>query len=229
MNLHSIRGGSKQDLESNEYNIGVGISLGNKWFNVENIIDLVKWSLLYSKDKVVVYVADSIHALNIEARSGVSNEKAMRKALEMGNTILEEVKNKIDNEFSESDKLKIEYVHWDELKDEAYNSKLKFLYEYFENNLEFKNAILDIVKDHLSKEVRTFEESEINLMAYYILEELPECVSRVKIGTIAHDAFAYPTDGQLTDFVERIQNGETFPEVGKRILDTEPKVFLEVR
>ena len=187
MKLHSIRGGTLEDLENKKYNIGVGISLGNKWFNVENIISLVDWCLEYTKDRVVIYVTDSIHALNIQARKGLSPEKSMEKALEMGNSILNKVKNAIDQTLSEENKEKIEYVHWEELRDEEYKKKLKFLYNYFETNTEFRDALIGIVKDHVSGEVRNFSDKSIKLMASYILEELPECVSRVSIGTIKCD------------------------------------------
>ena len=43
------------------------------------------------------------------------------------------------------------------------------------------------------------------------------------------DAFVYPFDGELAMFAEKIQRGELFPEIKKVIMDTKPKVFLEVR
>ena len=45
MQLHKIRGGDKEQLEKGEYTICVGISLGNRWFTTENIIELIRWSL----------------------------------------------------------------------------------------------------------------------------------------------------------------------------------------
>ena len=68
MELKKIRSGNKDLLINKEYNIGVGISLGNKWFTPENIFGLIEFSLEYTKRRVVVYVADTIHAVNIEIR-----------------------------------------------------------------------------------------------------------------------------------------------------------------
>ena len=161
MNLHTIRGGTKEDLESRKYTIGVGISLGNKWFNIENILSLIEWSLIHSRDKVVVYVADSIHALNIEARSGVNKEKALQKALALGEEILGSVKEKADILFNEDENKRIEYVHWDKIKDEKYNLKLDFLYNYYNNNSDFKDKILEIIKKHISKEDRVFSDTSL--------------------------------------------------------------------
>lgn len=229
MKLHSIRGGTIEDLENKKCNIGVGISLGNKWFNVENIVALVEWCLEYTRDNVVIYVADSIHNLNIQARSGWNAEKSLAKALEMGESIMREVKSEIDKTFTDIKKDRIEYVHWNEIIDEEYKTKLEFLYKYYESNPDFKNAITGMVKNHINGEARSFSDESIELMSKYILEELPECISRVKTGAVKCDAYAYPADGFLPEFIEKIQKGEIFSEVKDVILDTEPKVFLEVR
>jgi hypothetical protein len=45
MKLYSIRGGTVKELNEKQYQIGVGVSLGNKWFSIENTAELVKWSL----------------------------------------------------------------------------------------------------------------------------------------------------------------------------------------
>lgn len=66
-------------------------------------------------------------------------------------------------------------------------------------------------------------------MAFYILEELPEVISRVKIGGVVCDAYAYPFDGDLPEFVEQLQQKKIFPKIAGKLLDTQSKVFLEVR
>ena len=95
MQLQNIRGGNRQELQDRHYQIGVGISLGSKWFSVENITELVKWSLQYTKDRVIVYIADSIHAINLEVRKDISKEKAEILADEMGTKTLKEVEEKL--------------------------------------------------------------------------------------------------------------------------------------
>ena len=229
MNLFSIRSGTKEELESKKYNIGVGISLGNKWFTTENILGLVQWSLKYTREKIVIYVADSIHALNIEARNDRSSEKAREMALQQGQKILDEVKARINETFIPKDIAKISYAHWDELVDDQYKENVSYLYKLFETDEDFKNAILNLVQSHTSKESRSFSNEALEKMAHYILEELPEVLCRVKIAGTVYDAYAYPFDGELCAFVEQLQNGEIFPEIKTIILKTKPKVFLEVR
>ena len=78
MKLYKVRSGEERLVYNKSYNIGVGISLGNKWFSVENILGLIEWSLKYTKDFVIVYVADSIHAINIEVRNRKSQQRHLK-------------------------------------------------------------------------------------------------------------------------------------------------------
>lgn len=229
MNLYKIRGGSKEELEKKLYNIGIGISIGNKWFNVENILELIKWALKYTKARVVVYVADSIHALNIEAREGKTPVKAKEIALKKGLVILNAVKDKVSQNLSIGEIKKIDYIHWDYLITSSYEKKLGYLYELFDKNKEFREAIIGLVNKFIAKEKRSFRDEAIKKMSYYILEELPELISRIGIDKISYDAYIYPFDTELNYFVDQLQKGEIFPEIKSKLMDTEPKVFLEVR
>lgn len=228
MQLHTIRGGSKEILENKGYTIGIGISIGNKWFNPDNIFELIKWSLDRSKNKVVVYVADSIHAINISVRSRRSMDTARRLALRAGENIFSSVKDKI-KELPLEQINRLLFVRWDEIIDGAYSKKLEFLRALYQNNSLFNEAICNIVRAHVSNEDRKFSDDDIYKFGLYIIEELPECINRVSMRGIVVDAYAYPFDGELTRFIQQIQDGEIFPEIKENIMDTEPKVFLEVR
>lgn len=229
MQTYAIRGGTLEDLEAKHYTIGVGISLGNKWFNSENMVELTKWALSYSKDKVIIYVADSIHAINLEVRNNISYDAALRKAKKKGSEILKEVRNSVERDFKEGERNRIVYAAWSDLVDQKYKEKVAYLYRAYEENTDFALAIQNIVTGFTAKEDKQFSKIEINRLCHYILEELPECISRVSINGIICDAYAYPHDGALPIFVERIQKGELFPEIRAVVMDTEPKVFMEVR
>lgn len=230
MKLHNIVGGSREDLEAKKYTIGVGISLGNKWFTSDNILNLIKWSLDYSKDRVPVYVADSIHSVNIEVRNNKSPKNASRIADEKGTQILNEVRKKAGQELSAEEFNRLLFVKWKEIVDEKYQSKIEYLYSLRENNPEFGKAIENLVRNFTSQEENnSFTDSEIKRLGDYIIEELPEIIGRVLIGGVVCDAYAYPFSGEMVEFVNKIQKGLIFPEIREKIMDTEPKVFLEVR
>ena len=99
----------------------------------------------------------------------------------------------------------------------------------YKNNEEFRNNIIGLVKSHIRKENRLFRDEAIEKMAAYILEELPEIMCRLNIAGIFCDAHVYPYDGELIEFVEKLQKGIVFPEIKEKIMDTEPRVFIEVR
>lgn len=229
MKLYNVRGGSKEELENGNYNIGVGISLGNKWFTAGNILSLTKWALQYTKEYVVIYVADTIHAINIEVRNGKKYEKALEISRQKGNNILQEVKDEINNSFSSDEIIKIKYANWEGVTDEKYKAKVDYLYNLFLTDKKFRQEVVGIVRNGASKEERIFSEEQLERLAHYILEELPEVLNRVKIGKLSYDACVYPFDGELTKFVEQIQKAKVFPEIKKSIMDTKGKVFLEVR
>ncbi len=229
LNLYRIRGGDEVSLKNKKYNIGVGISLGNKWFTLENIVELVQWSLSYTKDVVIVYVADSIHAINLEIRMDISKEKAQKVADTMGTDILDKVKSELEKVLSPENFKKIKYVKWNEIIDSAYDEKLRYLYLSYNSDSVFKNTIYEIVKDFTSKEARKFNEQQMNRFGDYLIEEFPELLNRVKMAGTRCDAYICPFDSKMTQLVESIQNGEIFPEIKEKIMDTEPKVFLEVR
>lgn len=229
MELHRIRYGSKEALEAKEYNICVGISLGNRWFTPENVFGLIEWSIRYTKEYVVICPTDDIHAINLEVRNRRSRESALKLARKMSDELMTSVKELVESRLSESDKRKLIYATWADVADEEYKRKVDWLYAYFKDDQEFRDSIQNIVRGHTAREERKFSDEDIAVLSTYILEELPEVVGKVKVKGYLYEAYAYPFDSELTQFIEQIQLGEIFPEVRDNIIDTEPKVFLEVR
>lgn len=77
MQLRTVRGATKEEVFAKRFNICVGCSLGNKWFNSANVRELIRWALDHTREKVCV-IADSIHAINIAARSSKTSLAAAR-------------------------------------------------------------------------------------------------------------------------------------------------------
>ncbi len=230
MKLYRIRGGNLTDLENKIYTIGVGISLGNKWFNVKNITDQIRWALHYTKDKVVVYVADSIHAINLEVRNRKTFEKALIKANQLGDQILKDVKDEVNKVFSVEEGQMVVYSKWNGVEDESYKNKVRYLRSLYRDGLsEFQARITSLVRSLTVNESRKFSDADILRLGEYLLEEMPELIDRVPIAGVIVDAYTYPFDGEVAGLAEQIQLGKIFPDIKNKIMDTEPKVFLEVR
>lgn len=228
MKAYSARGGNLEKMYSKSYNLAVPISLGNKWFTVDRVVALVQFSLQYTKEYVIVYVADDIHAINIEVRNRRSQESSLKKARVMGEKILDELKEKIESNIDDIDKQKIIYAHWSGFQTDSYKEKLDYLYNKYKSDISFRREILSIVESFLENETKEFTEEDKTRLGEYIIEELPELIARVSINGLSFDANIYPTDGRLLEFVEEIQQGKIFNDVRDVLLDTEPKVFIEV-
>ena len=178
---------------------------------------------------MVVYVADSIHAVNIEVRNKRSPESAKLKALKMGNEILQKVSDSAIKIFTPEKLDKIYYAKWDDLLTPQYQKKLKFLKDKYSFDLNFRNLIIQFISQFTRGEARVFSQDDLTKLGTYLVDELPELLMRVPIKNLPVDAHVYPFDSEFLDMVEKIQNRTLFPEIADSIIDTPPKVFLEVR
>jgi tRNA-dependent cyclodipeptide synthase len=229
LKLQQIRSGCKEDLENKNYNLGIGISLGSKWHTVSNIIQLIKWSLYYTRENVVVYVADSIHAINLEVLEGFSKEQALSAADKMGDELIASVQQEVKKQFSKETVNRIHFAKWDSIETCSYREKTTFLYSLYETDEPFKKIIHSSAEHIVLKEARSYSEDEIHRLGCYIIEEMCEIINRVKIGGIVCDALVCPYDSELARLVGKIQQGTVFPEIKSRMMDTLPKVMLVVR
>lgn len=229
MQLHLIRGGTHEALESRVYNIGIGISLGNKWFTQEHIFDSVLWALSYTREFVLVYVADSIHAINLETRGRMTKQKALEKATRLGLEMLVTTEKTLASALSDTELKLVRYARWTDITDPNYPMKVAYLLRKYEEDMVFKHFIENLVHEKVSGEKRRFSNEDIHQLGRYIIEELPELVAQVPFCGATLEACMYPFDSSLTKFAEQLQLGTIFPEIKNRLLDTLPKVFLEVR
>jgi tRNA-dependent cyclodipeptide synthase len=228
MKLGIIRGADLKEVKSKKFNIYLGISLGNKWFTEEHIKGYLVWAIENTKHKVAILIADTIHALNYEFRNKLKREKAIKKSLKKGDEF-ELLIKKIILQLPKSEQDKIEIIRWNKLEDNLERKDLvSQLYKEFERNCKFKSKIIEIVKSHLSKEKRKFDEKAIGKMCNYILDELPELFSGFSYKGVYYNAYIYPQDSALTDFVEEIQTKKLFPEFSEKF-EIKKNIFIELK
>lgn len=173
------------------------LRLGNKWFTPENIVGQIKWALQFTRKYVVVYVADSIHAINLEIRNDISYERALRLATAKGDKILEEVEKSVRGSFNEDDVQRVLFAKWKDLVDEKYLKKTEFLYSLYDHDDAFRSSIHNLVRNYIKEEKKTFSKEEIDRLGMYILEELPEVVGRIRYGEAWQTAKCFTNVGTL--------------------------------
>ncbi len=230
--LHKTRGYfEKEDIISSikHFTINIGISLGNKWFTPDNTLGLIKWTLNHSDQKVIFNIVDSLHVITVEVIENISKEKASERVKAMVDDFMAKLKPLIESNLTEEERDRIIYTTWNDVITPEYQAQVNFLYEYYEKNEDFKNTIYGFVHNYIARKGAVYSDQNIHKLGSYIIEELPEITACVPIAGIVCDAYVYPFDGEVTRMVEKIQKGEIFPEIREKILNTKPKVLLEVR
>jgi tRNA-dependent cyclodipeptide synthase len=222
MQIKETQGISKESVLNKEHNIWVGISLGNKYFTKENIEEYIKWALLYTKEKVLVVIADVIHAINLEVIDDRKPESAMTKALKMGDAKFQEIVEIIKN-LPKTERDKIRIVRWSEvLENDKYKRNLELIKEEFKNNQEFYNYIIDIVlngrKDRAEK-LASLPKEKLDRLAEYVLSELPHFINGVQgygDDTI-YTVLPYPGLNKLDELFIGLSNGTMFKELSEKL------------
>lgn len=209
-----VRGGKKEDVLSKKHNIFIGISMGNKWFTKEHIKEYIEWALKNTKEKVLIWIADKIHAVNYEVKNNQSHENALKRALREGDKKMIIIKEMIQ-ELSKKERERIDIARWGDLEVLNYHIKLKdFFHEKFSKDKKFKESVLDVVTSTISL---SFTNTQIEKLSEYVLNELPEILATFTFKGVEYGCYPYPINTNVAAFVEKIQDKEIFPEIAKEL------------
>jgi len=216
--INRLIGATEEEVNSRKFNIFIGISLGNKWFTKENIKEYILWSLDKTRRDILVFVADGLHAINYQYKDHYSWERALGRAERVGDKYIEIIKE-IINELPDEKKKLITLIRWADLENsEGYEEDQKIIYDEFENNLEFKEFILNIVRSSVSKIAdRIFKDEEIEGLANYVLRELTLFLKGANYKGIRYDMHPYPSFTLINDLSEKMQSGEIFQELYEKL------------
>jgi tRNA-dependent cyclodipeptide synthase len=223
MRIDNYLNTTKQDIENRNFNIWVGISLGNKWFTQENIKEYILWSLDHSKDGVMVVIGDTLHAINLEVLSTMKKETALAKAIKLGGEKLFEVQ-KLIRELPESEQKRIEIARWDEVTDsEEYRNNFQVFKNEYDTNDQFRNKILQIVKEgrpDRQSTISKLNQDKLDRLAEYVLTELPILVNGItsKITGHVYTAIIYPGISDLDYLKVGLNNKTEFPELADKLI-----------
>lgn len=221
MKIKDCLGITSEEIKSKEHNIWIGVSLGNKYFTQENIKQYIEWALEHTKNKVLVVIADSIHAINLEVLDHRNPKSARRRALVVGDEKYGEVKALIQN-LSTNDQERVSVVRWDDVtKFNNYKQRLELVRNEFKSNPEFHDEVIDIVKsgrpDRADK-ISQMPDTEINRLAEYVLEEIPLFVDGVKDSdNTIYTLIPYPGLTKLDELFVDLNTGKRYSELAKNM------------
>lgn len=200
----------KIDILNKKFNILIGISLGNKFFSKENIEAYIEWAMNNTKGKIAILIPDKIHAINYEVKSNYSKTRAAKVALKQGDKIrkiCEEFINKLDKDKSSC----IKILKWQDIETISYKNMLKVINSEFNSNSDFKNLIIEIVRENVRGEKLNL--SDYEKLAMYVIEELPMLISGVEYGGQLYDLLPYPDLSKIDYLTLDLQEGKNFSNI----------------
>lgn len=219
---------TKTKVEDKAYNVFIGLSLGNKYFiNEKNVQEFIAWTLKYSKNDIVVLIPDTIHAVNCEIRSGFSKSRACNYVKRKGEEIEALVHDVVNKHFFKQ-KNHISIIKFNTIENEdEYQRRKKILYEEFNNNSEFHNKIIEIVKESVNPAIIKLSVSDYERLCSYPLDELPFLISGFKYKKRIYDLVPYPGLSKIDYLIVDLQEGNTFPEITKKLKIKNKVAILE--
>ncbi len=214
-----VIGATKKEVEDRNFNVWIGISMGNKWFrDKENIKQNISWALRNTKEDILIVIADKLHSINYQVRNKLSEEKAMKLALLKGNEYCGFL-NKIIKNFNPNEQKRINVIHWHDIERNEMHAKIELaIQQEFKNNEEFRKFIFQIVKDGVKRDTsRTYDKIQINKLARYVLEELPDFLHGIEYEEKKYyNLYTYPYSSSLLETLEDFQKNNHFSYLGEK-------------
>ena len=208
--IANVRGGAKKDVLSKKFNILIGISLGNKFFTENNLEEYILWALENTKKRVLIWIADKIHAVNYEVKNKQSRENSLKRAFKEGDRFFRVI-NEITERLPEERRKLVKIVRKGDLENsEEYKKRRSFFYKKFKEDRQFRKEVFNIVRSTISLD---FHEFEIEKLSEYVLDELPIVLCSFIYDKTEYSCHPYPVNTKISEFAEKIQNKEIFPEI----------------
>jgi len=231
MRIENYLNTTEEEVRNRTHNIWIGISFGNKYFTNERVKKYIELALNYTKENVLVVVADYIHAINLEVLDNRTSTAALNKALRLGEEKYKELEKIIDELLIEQ-KARVKLVRWkDSVNQLSYKKNLAIIKEEFQNNKEFHDYILEIVKNGRSDRISRLDKlskEKMDRLADYILNELPHFVDGVQTyNEKVYTLLLYPGLSGLDTLFVGLQNKTMFPALVEKLHITHKIGILE--
>lgn len=204
----------ESDILEKNFNILLGISLGNKFFSEENIELYLKWALNNTKKRIAFLVPDKIHAINHEVLNHYSESQSIDIAFKQGDEaskICNDLIKRLDNKSQEY----IKVLRWEDIETEKYKQMFQVLNLAFKQDINFRNIIIEVVRENIKK--KDLIMSDYEKLAKYVIAELPMLISGVEYEEEIYDLLPYPGISKIDYLALDLQEGRSFPEITKEL------------
>lgn len=206
------------DVETRKHNIWIGISISNKLFTKGNTEALMRFSLAYTKEKILVLVPGRMQATNYRYFDNMRRSEALRKGFE-DEEIYKKMIGEILDTFSEEERNKIEIVNYDNVCTPKHIAQREVFFRSFAEQGTFYEVVMDIMKETIINRGRTFEVGRAESLALYMLHELPFYTDGIQknYSDTRYTLTPYPGSGRLDDLYMDVIEGKKFPKLTQQL------------
>ncbi len=110
------------------------------------------------------------------------------------------------------------YLRWEGCtKYPYYQDKIKIILHEFQENKEFHDFIINIVRENLASKMGNIDSLKLEKLSLYVLDELPILLNGVEFNGTVYDIHPYPGLSRLDDLLMGLQNGTLFPQLSRKL------------
>jgi tRNA-dependent cyclodipeptide synthase len=219
---------SIEEIKKKSFNIFIGISVGVKPLNEKIAKSYLDWCLKYTKEDVVILIADEIAKYNYIVFSSYNENKSLNRAYRDGKSHKEIFEQTIETYFLK-EKNRIKIIHWTDILSEKYIFQKGKIDNFFESKKEFREKISYFLEKYTERRNKKLSRERMRILSNYILSELPTILDGIEYGGKKYDLLFYPTyvHSGLSELSVNIQNGAEFKELKENLNLEKKSVMVE--
>ncbi len=218
MIIKEVIGVRKESVLNKEYNLWIGVSLGNKWHSRENLLGLILLGLQYTKESLLIWIPGRMEATNFKYFDNLSRADALKKAFELEDKKLSEIDG-IINGLDKKSKEKIVICNFDDTCTPRYIKRREILFREFAKQKLFYEEVMKIAEEFLKSRARSISRERAEAVTLYLIHELPLFLDGVETihSDVLHNVVLYPGFGKLDELTMSMRNDIKFASLKERL------------
>jgi len=216
---------SLAEMEARKWNPYLGISIRNRYFTQEAILEFTKWGVAHAHTRFALLIVDILQRINNEVLDKAHTGKAVEKAFLQSDPILEYCRKAVDA-LPPEQRDKVVIVEWADIVDDAYAWNRALVFEYFESCREFREYITGSVAKNLGNIVARLKDGDLETLCQYVLYEIPEFICGFMFQGLHYNLCAYP--GSITYLTRDLVKQEFFQPVLSKLRTYGPVAHAEM-
>ena len=226
MKIESMFNTSTAEINSRCWNPYLGISINNKVFDLDYIYDFMFWASGCAKERAAVLIVDIIQHINNEVFDRVGSLKALDKAFRKADEVLHLCERALDM-LSPERRERVSILRWtDVIQEEHFIHNLDILNEAYVRDKRFRELLASITIRNLGEIVKRLDNSQVEKLSRYILNELPEIIMGFLHDGIHYNLSAYPD--RIVAIYEELKGHDFFREICSRLRGIGNSAHVEV-